>query len=761
MRTANFQKPLFTTLFVMSLTAGLVACGGGGGNDNTPTNSNNGPANPGSTLPDALTGFAQKGPLQAGGTVTLEPLSGSGTPAGGSVTAALDELGGYAVNPDDVAWEGPTLITARGPYFNENKGVYENTVIGNGLQVVAQLPAESKANINLFTHLVAARTRHLMQQASGPGFVAARAQARDELAELLSSAGTNTWPVPVSGGINPMRLNMLDREKVQFASYLSAEQDSVSLLLFSSALLTVLDDPDWASKPVAAGGSSSNNALGNATEDFANDGSMNGDGQDLLNKMKSKAGDASDLISKATENLKDKFNKLELFPEASDIDPQDATDAVKEVLANRYLQPEAGTGRTLDDYIETDVSNGNVRVSVGLDSDGRLVPSEAWQTANGEYCRMRVRYAAQAVETLVFKTYKITETLNGTTRDQYFMYAQVLDSKNSTIQAQQESGISAMYKAGFEVPQGASPDKDSLVVGMEAALSGLTYRGTSQSAAPKAPASSPCGDIRLVHVSGSEVGEDITFMTGFSGSDPQGLSYSYYFGDGTSENGADRTTTHIYSPDEGTYSVRVEVSGSVDGENVSGNQTIQVRIGASAYTLHFDSYFNYELDMENGGYIHSHSRYAVDVPLTRGEDGAYRGATLMDLKQKPDIYNPDLPITVPDGPRPNIWVWATIPSDGSTDTLDVRLCFDPEQLQSAGAFAPGTMWGGMFVQAHQGKLHAVPPDSGCPEMSWKFRFTDWNTPAANDVLAENSWERTVDTGVPSQEKTYIKVLKQK
>jgi hypothetical protein len=67
----------------------------------------------------------------------------------------------------------------------------------------------------------------------------------------------------------------------------------------------------------------------------------------------------------------------------------------------------------------------------------------------------------------------------------------------------------------------------------------------------------------------------------------------------------------------------------------------------------------------------------------------------------------------------------------------------------------------MFVQAHQGKLHAVPPDSGCPEMSWKFRFTDWNTPAANDVLAENSWERTVDTGVPSQEKTYIKVLKQK
>lgn len=758
MKTTQIYKSLMATVFALFVAVGLAACGGGGGDDNPTSGTNNGgPETPDTENPNALTGFAQKGPLQAGGTITLEPLSNDGTLAGGSVTASLDELGGYAVNPDDITWDGPTLITARGPYFNENKGVYENAVIGDGLQAIAELPVELRANINLFTHLVTARTRHLMQQTGGPDFRSARTQARDELAALL--APTGPWPVPVSENINPLRLNLLDREKVQFTNYLSAEQDSVSLLLFSSALLTVLEDPDWASKPIAAGGTSTSEALGDATSDFADDGNFNGDGQDLFNKIKSKAGDVGDLISKATDNLKDKFNKLELFPEAPNIDPDDATNALKEVLEDRYLGPDVGTGRTLDDYIETNVSNGYVRVSVGLDKEGRLVPNEQWRDANEEFCQLRARYITEPSEVLNFKIFLTSETDSSGTRDQYSIFAQVLTAGTSFTQAQQESGISAMKQAGFEPPKGSEPDQKTLAIGMENALDGLKYKGTNQSAEPKAAASNPCGEINLTHVSGSKVDENIGFRTGFSGVDTPGLQYSYYYGDGTSENNAGRNTTHIYS-EEGTYSVRVEVFGTVDGEDVSGNQTIQVKIGeASEYTLHFDSYFNYELDMDNGGYIHSHSRYAVDVPLTRGEDGAYRGATLMDLKQKPDVYNPDLPITVPDGPRPNIWVWATIPGDGSTDTLDVRLCFDPDQLQSAGAFAPGTMWGGMFVQAHQGKLHAVPPESGCPEMSWKFRFTAWNTPAANDVLAENSWERVVDTGVPSQEKTYIKVLK--
>lgn len=752
MKIDQHLKSLSATIFALLLTLGLSACGGGGGGGD-----NAGPSNSGTESPDALTGFAQKGPLQAGGTVTLEPVNSDGTLVGQSLAVTLDGLGGYSIDLDKITWEGPTLITARSPYFNENKGVYENSVIGNGLQVIADLPAESKVNINLFTHLVASRTRHLMEN-DNQLFSTARIQARDELVTLLTS-GAEAWPIPVSSDINPMRLNLLDREKVQFTNYLSAEQDSVSLLLFSSALLTVLDNPDWDSTPGGVGGGSSSDGVDKATGDFSDDGLLNGEGKDLLDKMKTATDKAGEKISKATKNLKEKFNKLELFPEVPNIDPQEAAEALKDVLADRYLEPEIESGRSLDDYIQTHVSNGYVRVSVGLDSKGRLVPNEDWHAANGDYCRVRARYAAQAVETLVFKVYLTSEVdLSGTTRDQYYMFAQILDSETSRIQAQQEGGVSAMYQAGFEVPEGETPHRDTLAIGMERALDGLKYAKTNVSAEPKAPASSPCGEIRLVHVSGSEVGEYITFMTGFEGVDTPGLTYGYLFGDGTSEDPAPRTTSHIYS-EKGTYTVDVYVRGTVDGEDVSGNQTTQVEIGSSEYTLHFDSYFNYELNTDDGGYIHSHSQYSVDVPLTRGQDGTYQGAKLMDLLQKPDIYSPNITIVVPDGPRPNIWVWATIPADKSIDTLDVRLCFDPNQLQAAGAFAPGTMWGGMFLQAHQSKLEGVPLESGCPANSWKFRFADWNASAADDIFAEKTWNRIVDTGQPTQERTYIKVLK--
>ncbi len=757
MKPCQIMKLLFNTLTILFLTFGLAACGGSSGGKSS---SNSGSKDPGADNSAALTGFAQKGPLQAGGTVTLEPLNSDGTSIGQALTATLNELGGYSLKLDKITWQGPTLITARSPYFNENKEIYENSVMGNGLQVIADLPAESKVNINLFTHLVAARTRHLMEHESLL-FSSARTQARDELVSLLNS-GTGAWPIPISSEINPLRLNLLDREKVQFTNYLSAEQDSVSLLLFSSALLTVLDNPDWNSTPSGFGGGSSSDGLDKATGDFSDDGLINGEGKDLIDKMKTAADKAGEKISKVTKNLKTKFNKLELFPEAPNIDSQDAADALKDVLTDRHLQPDAGTGRTLDDYIRTHVSNGNVRVSVGLDADGRLVPNEDWYAANDEYCKARARHAAQAVETLVFKMYRTTEVLpDGTTRDQYYVFAQILNSKTSRIQAQQEGDISAMYQAGFEVPEGATPHKDTLAIGMERALEGLTYAKTNVSAEPRAPASSPCGDIRLVHVSGSEVGEDVTFMTGFDGVDTPGLTYGYQFGDGTGEDPAPRTTSHIYA-EEGTYKVEVYVRGA--GEDASGTQSVNVEIKKADYTFQFDSTFVYNFtEPQSGTSITGNARYKTEVRLTRDSEGVYRGNAPMPAIEVPNV-------TLPTGNQPvpktklSMQVRAIIPDGTSHDDPEVWFCYDKGPLYAGSGSSPwdmGGLWQAAFLSLHINTLgqNNAPADANCATQSDKYFIDDWDA-GTGDTIGERSWVRaTPNQGLQDQEKTYISLLK--
>src|SRR5690554_2577343 len=515
-KSYRFLKSLRSTLVILFFTLGLAACGGGssGSGNSGPTKDNNNGNN------TALHGVAQKGPLQQGGTVTLKPLDTNGNPSGGSVSATLDDLGGYSIALDTISWQGPTLITDRGPYFNEMTGVYENTLINtNGLQAVVDSPSEATANINLFTHLVAARTRHLMQHESKL-FGAARDQARDELATLLAAGGTDAWPIPVSDDFAPTLLNLLDRETTQLLDYPWAEQDSISLLLFSSTLLTALDSPDWDSLPSGANGTSSNEGINKATEDFSDNGEMDGDGKNLLGNMKKAAEDTIGQLDKAKKHLKEKFKKLPPLFEVTYIDKQDAIDALKEVLEDRYLEPALDSGRTLDDYIDVNVSNGSVQVSVNLDQNGHLLPNEQWyiDPVNADFCPRQVRYPAEVAEKLNFKMVRNTETVDGVTRDQYFVFAQVLNTETGGIQAQKEGDTSVMYDAGLP------PDQVSLVRGMERALDGLTYKNSNVSAEPKEPATDVCGDIRLVHVSGNKVGDDVTFMTGFDGVDSPGLS---------------------------------------------------------------------------------------------------------------------------------------------------------------------------------------------------------------------------------------------
>lgn len=251
----------FRFVLITLMTGLLIGCnsssggGEGGGAD--------------SSASSAASGSAQKGPFQMGQTVTATRLASDGSLSSDRARTETTEQGQFEFT--DLAWEGGTQLSIEGTFFHEIDGNFTGTdrtlLAVTGLEDGQAL----STNVNLYTHFIAKRVRHLMAQ--GTAFNASLSQARDELqtAFAINSA--------------PNTLNLLQTLEG------SPEEDSANLLMFSAALLKAGTDQ--------AG-------LDAMADDFADDGTINGGGVDELNAVNEEQDDT--LLSDARIALKNQYS---------------------------------------------------------------------------------------------------------------------------------------------------------------------------------------------------------------------------------------------------------------------------------------------------------------------------------------------------------------------------------------------------------------------------------------------------------------------
>ena len=148
----------------------LTACGGGGGGNGNAT------GNTPPTTYSAVSGVAQKGPLQQGSTVTAQSLDASLSPSGQQFTYQITtNLGTFS--PTSAFASRYVGLIATGYYFDEIVGgISAGPITLNGY---SDLAAESVLNVNILTTLAYQRIRTLV--ASGKTFAQARGQAEREV----------------------------------------------------------------------------------------------------------------------------------------------------------------------------------------------------------------------------------------------------------------------------------------------------------------------------------------------------------------------------------------------------------------------------------------------------------------------------------------------------------------------------------------------------------------------------------------------------
>ena len=127
----------------------------------------------------SVSGFAQKGQLIKGASVTAFGLDKKLTATGASYpTSIKDDMGSFSLNANSDA--DYLEFRAEGYYFNENTGVVSEAPIY--LQALAE-KSEKGVNINLLTTLTSARIKRLVKE--GKTFSEAKAQAQEELLKSL------------------------------------------------------------------------------------------------------------------------------------------------------------------------------------------------------------------------------------------------------------------------------------------------------------------------------------------------------------------------------------------------------------------------------------------------------------------------------------------------------------------------------------------------------------------------------------------------
>jgi hypothetical protein len=138
--------------------------------------------NSGANKLESLIGFAQKGPMINGSSVTVFDLRSDLSPSGKSYSSQItDNKGTFQL--DNISLSSDYVgLRADGFYFNEISG--EQSVAQITLFALSDISGNSDININILTHLEKPRVEYLMN--NGKSFAESKTQAQKEILEIFN-----------------------------------------------------------------------------------------------------------------------------------------------------------------------------------------------------------------------------------------------------------------------------------------------------------------------------------------------------------------------------------------------------------------------------------------------------------------------------------------------------------------------------------------------------------------------------------------------
>lgn len=284
---------------------------------------------------------------------------------------------------------------------------------------------------------------------------------------------------------------------------------------------------------------------------------------------------------------------------------------VIDYLVDNGFVPPADQGLHVEDYVTIRSDADYPTIGVYIDADGFLTPTPAWHEFNEEYCMHYARLKTPATNVLQIQVVKTTETDAGMTRSQYFFSARDIATQTGVINFAEDNTSTVMYDSS-QPASGVSnnPDFAAMEENIPALMDALF------AASGVGGVADPCGDVRVEHVSGDEVGVPVQFLAGFEGSFGSHLTYTWDFGDGTAPAELDKTPSHTFN-EEGTYTVSVTVTGEAVEPHTG---TVEVTIGGS-YVFYFKTTTTGQFPEG----MNLRTTVEGEIPLALNEDGVPAG----------------------------------------------------------------------------------------------------------------------------------------
>ena len=282
----------------------------------------------GNTTP-SLTGTAQKGGYTIDSSISFFRLSLEGQTLNERVDdRIINNQGGFATH---IPWNDWTKLTVTGAFYSELNNKKSATALSlNNITDIGD--TSGSVNINLFTHLVAART--LVLTHDGKKLTTAKKSALLSLSKLF--------------GLKTNNIEHLNLAK-------NSERDNANLLLLSAGFLASSD----ASSDLST-------SLLTLTDDFADNGLIDGNAKALFKKISSYAGGKNTL-----ENLSNNLKKMGY--------KTPPTSTILTPLPSWIIPYSTNTPPTANAGADRTITQGDniTLVGTGSDSDGTII-SYAW-----------------------------------------------------------------------------------------------------------------------------------------------------------------------------------------------------------------------------------------------------------------------------------------------------------------------------------------------------------------------------------------------